>query len=341
LYFPGIRYGFTEVERSTSYTDIAGLSRTVNVWVRMPSGAPVPMPVVIWSHGGPEGKNNPRNSLSEWGITTAEAGYLTINIAHPPRFEPPNGTSWPMLCAAMQPPLDGTACKNFKFLNWDRPHDIRAVLDELTLMNAQGPLRGQIDLTKIVLAGHSSGSSGVLSTLGALRQFGGPVLDLSDPLDRPIAALALSPQQPGNEGLFDTRAGSTAHSWINLDKPILAATGDGDSTCNPGVEPGSCVGETPYGRRIGFERMPVGNKYRFYVHDADAFHGLFSLSTHKCAPPGFTANQAKCDEMARWLKSSALAFLDAHARGSNLAQNWLRSRNVETASGGLVEWSTK
>lgn len=43
------------------------------------------MPVVIWSHGGAEGKTNPLNSLADWSDTTAEAGYLTISIARTPR----------------------------------------------------------------------------------------------------------------------------------------------------------------------------------------------------------------------------------------------------------------
>jgi hypothetical protein len=47
--------------------------------------------------------------------------------------------------------------------------------------------------------------------------------------------------------------------------------------------------------------MPSGNKYHVYIHDADAFHGLFTLATDNCPLPRVNVNQQKCDEMARWL----------------------------------------
>ena len=341
LYFPSTRYTFTELERQTTYTDIAGLPRTVKVLLRIPTGAPLPMPVVIWSHGGAEGKDNPRNSLANWSIATAEAGYLTVSIAHTPREVLPNGDiSRRLLCQALLPPLDDAACKVFKHLNWDRPHDISAVLTELEGMNAQGPLRGQIDVLKMAVGGHSAGAGGALTVAGALRRFSGDPVNLSD--DRPIAFLAFSPQQPGSEGFFDTRFDSAEHSWKYIQKPTLIATGDGDSTCNPGVEPGSCVGDTPFGRRISFGRMPhSGNKYHLYIHDEQTFHTLFALSTSKCSDPRINVNQQKCDEIARWLKSTALAFLDYHVRGEPLALQWLQSDNIVAASRNIAEWQFK
>ena len=242
LYFPSTQYAFTKIKRATTYLDIAGVPRTVHVLVRVPTGAPAPLPVVIWSHGGAEGQDNPRHSLSEWSITTAEAGFLTVSIAHTPR-DGPHHHSRRQLCQAMTPPLDDAACEVFKYLNWDRPHDIRAVLDELKRMNAQGQLHGHIDLGRIAVGGHSSGSGGALTVAGALRRFSGLPMDLSDP--RPIAFLAFSPQQPGNEGFFDTRFGDAEHSWKHITRPVLIATGDGDNTCDPGPEPGSCIGDMP------------------------------------------------------------------------------------------------
>jgi hypothetical protein len=38
---------------------------------------------------------------------------------------------------------DPATCEVFKYLNWDRPHDIRAFLDELQRMNAEAPFRGR------------------------------------------------------------------------------------------------------------------------------------------------------------------------------------------------------
>jgi len=155
----------------------------------------------------------------------------------------------------------------------------------------------------------------------------------------PVAFLAFSPQAPGSEGFFETDFGRPTHSWMNVSRPVLSATGDGDNGCNPTGLPGECIGDTPYGRRIPFGRMPRGDKYHLYVHDADTFHELFSLNTDKCAALGVA--QGKCDEIARWLESAALAFLDAHLRGDAQALAWLQSNNLELASAGVATWERK
>jgi acetyl esterase/lipase len=330
LYFPSAQFGFTTYERRTSYLDATRQPREVRVLLRVPIGAPAPLPVVLWSHGGAEGKNSPANSMAEWSEVTAAAGYLTVSIAHPAR----NAASRSALCQTIGI-ANAASCKVFKHLMWDRPHDIRAVLNELESMNASGELAGQIDLHRIAVGGHSAGSGGAQTVGDAKRLFVPPAVDLSDP--RPVAFLAFSPQQPGFEGFFDTGFGQPQHSWSDVLRPVLTATGDGDSTCNPGPEPGSCLGDLPFGRRIGFQRMPaLGNKYQLYIHDADAFHTLFELNAGKCSTLG--VNQAKCDEMVRWLSSSALAFLDGHVRGLPAALQWLQSERVQAASRGVAEW---
>lgn len=332
LYFPAAQYGFTPFERSVFYTDNAGEQREVKVLIRQPVGAPMPMPIVIWSHGGADGKSSPANSMVEWSETTARAGYLTVSIAHAHR-EP---DSRRQLCNSIGITDDAT-CTVFKYLNWDRPHDIRAVLDELERL-AIGELRGQIDMQRVAVGGHSAGSGGAQTVAGAKRIFVGAPIDLSDP--RPVAFLAFSPQQPGSEGFFDTRFQKPRHSWTHVQRPVLTATGDGDSTCNPGPEPGSCIGDTPFGRRIGFQRMPAnGNKYHLYIHDADAFHTLFELNAAKC--PVLGLDQAKCDETVRWLSSAGLAFLDGHVRQLPAALQWLQSERIEQASRGVAEWQRK
>ena len=332
LYFPTASYGFTPFERSTTYTDNAGDQRQVSFLIRQPLGAPAPMPAVVWSHGGAEGKRSPTTTMVEWSETTARAGYFTVSIAHTHR-EP---ASRRRLCNSIGIADDAT-CTVFKYLNWDRPHDIRAVLDALALLSA-GEFSGQIDMQRTAVGGHSAGSGGAQTLAGAKRIFVGPPIELSDP--RPIAFLAFSPQQPGSEGFFDTRFQKPRHSWTDVLRPVLTATGDGDSTCNPGAAPGSCIGDTPFGRRIGFQRMPAtGNKYHLYLHDADAYHTLFQLNTSKCGTPG--VDPAKCGEMVRWLSSAGLAFLDGHVRQIPAALQWLGGNNIEQASGGVAEWQRK
>jgi hypothetical protein len=332
LYVPAASYGFTLFERSTVYTDNAGEPREVQFLIRQPLGAPAPMPVVVWSHGGADGKRSPATSMVEWSETTARAGYFTVSIAHANR----GNDSRRRLCNSIGIPDDAT-CTVFKHLNWDRPHDIRAVLDALGLLST-GEFSGQIDMQRIAVGGHSAGAGAAQTVAGAKRIFVGAPVELSDP--RPIAFLAFSPQQPGSEGFFDTRFQKPRHSWTDVLRPVLTATGDGDSTCNPSAEPGSCIGDTPFGRRIGFQRMPAnGNKYHLYLHDADAFHMLFELNAAKC--PQMNVDAAKCGEMVRWLSSAALAFLDSHVKQLPAALQWLQSKNIEQASGGVAEWQRK
>jgi hypothetical protein len=352
LYAPSTHYPVSSLLTTTiTYTDIAGLPRRVPIAIRIPLTAAVPLPVVIWSHGGATGHTNPISSMLEWSETTAEAGYLTVSIAHPTRTFTPTDTRTP-LCRAIAatapntPTLPGgqwnlrnqVTCAHFKYLNWDRPHDIRAVLDDLERRNRRGPLQGRIDLAHIAVGGHSSGSSGALTVGGAQRNFTGAPVGLSD--SRPVAFLAFSPQPPGTEGFFDTGYQQPLHSWQPITRPVLFATGDGDNTCDRLAEPGSCFGDMPYSRRIAFERVSPGGKYRIYFFDAATFHELFDLNTHsqKCA--GASAQQ-KCDEVARTLRSVTLAFLDGYLRADAFALQWLAGNDVELATDGVAEWSRK
>jgi hypothetical protein len=338
LYLPATEYAIgtepPEVIRETAYKDIGGMLRKVRMAIRIPKNAPTLLPVVIWSHGGAYGKKEPEGVMVEWSRATAKAGYLTVTIAHQPRED---FAGRYRLCAAPPLSMDNATCDLFKYLHWDRPHDITAVLNELERMNTTGEFRGRIDLRRIALGGHSAGAGGALSVAGALRNFTGTVLDMRDP--RPMAFLAFSPQGPGSEGFFDTDFKQRQHSWMNIERPVLIGTGDGDSTCDRLAEPGSCFGDSPYIRRITFERMQAGNKYQLYLADADTFHTLFELNTGECSEKG--VEQAKCDEIARWLISTALAFLDGHLRRDPLALEWLNSNHIVAASRGVAQWRVK
>ena len=237
LYFPASRFTFQTTTRQVTYTDNAGQQRTIQAAIRIPTGAPIPMPVVIWSHGGATGKSDPLTSMVEWSDTTAEAGYLTVSIAHTPRTDQERL----QLCQSIGI-NDPATCEVFKHLNWDRPFDVRAVIDALVQMNQQGPFRGQISVNQIALGGHSAGAGGTLSVGGALRNFSGTSVSLADP--RPVAFLAFSPQQPGTEGFFDTDFQQPTHSWQPVSRPTLIGTGDGDNSCDPIAIPGNCQGES-------------------------------------------------------------------------------------------------
>lgn len=258
LYVPPAQYGVSTAERSVFHSEAAQLQREVKLLIRQPLGAPLPMPVMLWLHGSADGKRSAATSMVEWSETTARAGYYSVSIAHAHR----ESGSRQLLCGVLGIADDAT-CKVYRYLNWDRPHDIRAVLDEVVRLGA-GTLGGQVDPNRIAVGGHSAGAGGALTVAGASRIFVGAPMQIADP--RPIAFLAFSPQQPGSEAFFDTRFQKERHSWTDVHRPVLSATGDGDSTCEPGSEP---IGDTLFGRRIPFQRMPVdGNKYHLYLHSA-------------------------------------------------------------------------
>jgi hypothetical protein len=310
-----------------TYQDEAFLPRTISFAIRTPNGLAGPLPVVIWSHGGHQGHVNPLTALSEWGELTARAGYISVGIAHAPR----SAFSQKMLCAA----IGISDCAAFNYLNWDRPHDISKVIDRLAIINAAaGPLQGRINMNKIGLGGHSAGSGGSLSVAGALRFFTNTPRALADP--RPIAFLAFSPQGPVSEGLFEAAFQFPHTSWENISRPVLVGTGDGDNTCNA---TGGCEGTSPSVRRIAYDLMPSGDKYLMHIHDTDTFHGLFGFNIAECISRGVAPG--KCNAFRQWLASSALAFLDAHVRGSVTAKAWLAGGFIQQASAGVVEWKSK
>jgi hypothetical protein len=70
--------------------------------------------------------------------------------------------------------------------------------------------------------------------------------DLSDP--RVAAVVSLSPQGPLNEGFFDADAFKPATSWLTVGRPVLMATGSGDTTA-------------PLGRSVEVETRPCGGAW--------------------------------------------------------------------------------
>jgi hypothetical protein len=321
---------FLESEGTITYTDVAGLPRTINLYIREPELPLERFPVVVWSHGGAHGQTDADRALKEWSEVTARSGYLTVSIAHSPRGEGERRD----LCTALGI-TDPAECDGFKYLNWDRPNDIREVLTELERRNARGRLQGRIDLNRMAVGGHSAGSGGTLSVAGAVRVINGALRSFADP--RPVAFLAFSPQAVTSEGFFDTDLHRPDTSWDPLERPVLVGTGDGDGACEPA---GDCMpgADPPYGRRAGFNRMPGGGKYLLYIHDADAYHGAFGLDPD-CPAKGVLPG--KCRAFAEWLTSGALAFLDAHVRGVGAAHFWLQNNYIIPASNQVVEWIRK
>ncbi len=293
--------------------DRVGGPREVPIAIRYSLAAPRPMPVVVWSHGGASGKTDPTLALEEWAIAAAEAGYLSIAIAHEWRPDP----SLFELCAFFV--MDGFGCSLFKHLNYDRPLDISLVIDHVVEMSGRAPWRGRVDADRIAVGGHSAGAGGTLMVDGAPRDINHTEVRLPD--SRPIAFLAFSPQAPGSEGF-------TAAGYGEIARPTLIGTGRGDD--NPP--------DTADGRSSVFDLVQPGDKYRIFIEDPEAIHTIYELKTDSCA---INTPLARCEEFRDWVKAAGLAFLDAYLRDDPDAQAWLASTDLDVASAGTAEWSTR
>ena len=277
------------------------------------SMAPLPMPIVVLSHGGAFGQTNPRNSLEAWAAVLAQHGYLAVAIAHTARDD--------LERIVLTMNLGGTLpqCREFKHLGYDRPLDFGRVLAELEAQSAGPPWNGGIDLGAVAYMGHSAGAGSVMMAAGAGREYM-PGLGLSfaeHPL--PVAFVAMSPEGAGDDGF-------TADSWDGVTRPVLMCTGAND-------------GDNPHERRDPYEYMPAGDKYLLWIEDQGAKHMVFAGETDACVE--VTGDPAHCDEMQEWLRSAVRAFLDAHLRNEQAAIDYLAGDSLVQASAGVVQWSAK
>lgn len=308
------------VVRSLTYDDgFTDGGRTIEIALRRPQGAPLPLPVILYSHGGAQGISNALTVGEEWAAPLVRAGYLVVAIAHVPRDE----ASRAALCTSLG--LSTVAeCATFKYLHWDRPHDVRQVIDLLERVNSTGPLAGSLDLSRLGYLGHSAGAGSTEMVAGATRQLGTSVHSLPDP--RVKAFVGCSPEGPGDDGFLDT-------SWDSVTRPYLSLTGVGDET----GEATAAMRPQPY------QRMPAGEKYLGWITEASARHTTFEHKLDGCVTwqRQRSADVARCETYFGWLEPAALAFFDAQLKGLPAARAYLASDSLRTLSGGVMEWSRK
>lgn len=306
------------ITREVTYTDALGEDRTIEVTLWRPDGAPRPWPVVLWSHGGALGISSSLRVGDGWRGVFVGAGYAFVGIAHRPRSDDSRGR----LCAHFGI-TDIAECARVKYLHYDRPRDVAAVLDFLEAESV-GPLAGFLDLEHVLHAGHSAGSGGGSLLAGATRDLFGMPQMAPDP--RPLAFIGASMEGVGDDGFTDT-------SFDAITRPHLTLSGEGDST------PEAMAAW----RRLPFERMAPGDKFRLWITDADARHGTFDHDVAACEDfrTARGVPTAGCELHLAWLESSALAFADAYLRDRAEAHAWLASDAIVTMSGGVVEWSRR
>lgn len=335
LYSPTAAVAIGGTAANVSYRDALGLTRTLEVYVRVPVGVQGALPVVVWSPDG-EGATDSRAVMTAWSEATARAGYLTVSVAHTPRTDVEKAR----FCAAAA--VEEDFCDFLNPVMWDGPNDLQRVLDWLEEVNESGPVevRGRIDIKRVALAGQGHGSNSAISLLGARRLFStartAAPSDFSDP--RPLAVVALSPQGPTQAGFFDTDIGRPVTSFTPVERPVLSVTGAGDNDC---YLPSTCfAGDTPARRRVVFDLLARGGKYEMFVKSVEMSHELVdSLDTAACAAQGVAP--ANCANFANWLRAAVLAFLDAQVRGLAPARAWLQNDLIQPASANGVIWRKK
>ena len=236
-------------------------AREVPIRFRIPRGGPaLKRPIVLLVHGGAEGSSSGHTKLANWAQKFLSRGYVTINIG----VEPRSLTEKSDLCRALGMEVyafddDGPTgwsyadeCKYFRYLMYDRPHDIHVVLDQLRDLESLHPELSQnfnFDPDgDVVLFGHSAGSEGVQSAASVTRDFdydGVPEVNLHyhDLIKGVIAASPkgpfspLSPQNPTQPG-------------CEVEKDCTVHLGGSCSLPFPG-RPGSCVAPVcPYGSPV-------------------------------------------------------------------------------------------
>jgi hypothetical protein len=186
-------------------------------------------------------------------------------------------------------------------------------------------LVGMLDANKIVVAGHSAGTTAVLANAGAWQQWkpGGPRQRYNERNDAPIAFLATGVQGPMYAGFHagfqspGTHSAITEHSFVGIDRPFMFITGVGDET-----------GEPPEARVTAWLTSRPGNKTLLWDTVAEAVHETMDI--HKCDP-------AVRADHCHWIGSAGLAFLDAVVRRRPEAQEWMRSNALEVLSRGAIE----
>jgi hypothetical protein len=283
----------------------------IPVLVRYPIEATDPRPIVIWHHGGLTSANG-RTRSAEWGEALARAGYVVI---HPSRMTPADVTPYLRECAANGFPAPAQCAEWLGVHRWGA-ETTSLVIDRLRELERRSPaLRNRLDPSRVVVAGHSAGTTTVLATAGASQQWvdGGPVYDRED--RRPIAFLASAPQGPlyagFNSGFDEER------SFVDIDRPLMLITGMGDET-----------GEPVPTRLTSWITSRPGNKLLLWDTDPHAVHETMDID--KCDTP---VREAHC----RWIESAGLAYLDAVARNRAAAMEWLASDAFAIATAGAIE----
>ena len=284
--------------------------RTVPYLIRYPEGASGPVPVVIFSHG----LGGSRRGAVYYADHLVSHGYVVVLVQHPGSDVSIWRTIRPDLNHVDRAALARVTADPLVTIN--RFLDIPFGLDQLALMNADGPLKGRMDLTRIGMSGHSFGAVTTQAMAGQVYPNG-----RSMPEPRFTAFLAMSPS-PSRDGDNDKAFGGVT-------RPFLSLTGTEDSFT---IRPDENDAQVVAGRQQLFAHLG-GPSMLVLLTGGD--HMVFSGRQKVGGPP-----RPLDDRHRLIIKAASLAWWDAWLKGDAKAKAWLEDGGMAGFAGpdAAVSW---
>lgn len=290
----------------------AARDRTVPWLIRYPEGVTGPVPVAIFSHG----LGGSRRGAVYYADHLVSHGYVVVMVQHPGS----DVSIWrdkgirPNFGNVDRAALAGVVADPMVTIN--RFLDIPFALDQLALMNADGPLKGRMDLTRIGMSGHSFGAVTTQAMAGQVFPNG-----RSLPEPRFTAFLAMSPS--------GARDGDNNRAFGGVTRPFLSLTGTEDSFT---IAPGQGAAEAVADRRKPFTHLG-GPSMLVLLTGGD--HMVFSGRQEIGGPA-----RPLDDRHRLIIKAAALAWWDAWLKDDPKAKAWLKDGGMAGFAGpdAAVSW---
>ena len=275
------------------------------------------------------------NSPHEVGAATrdkvrqviAAHGYVVIHIGHAP-ITTETGKAMCDIASIPAAECVPSTDEDSYVVALGKVLDEKAVIDKLDVLSQESVAAGgpALQASRVAVGGWSGGARGPLILLGAKIETtqSAPRFGLSD--SRVLAAVALSPAGPGFGGFFEK---GTENSWAEMRGPVLVATGTMD------VKPSKPDLNGPV-RRTAYTKQPADGTRRLLYSNLPVGvggHPTFNLQL-------LESTDERLSRFSRALRSSVLAFLDAHVNKSAEASAWLATNNAKVLAGD-ADWEQK
>ena len=263
-------------------------------------------PVVLFSHG----LGGSREGSAYLGKHWSARGYVAVFLQHPGSDE----SVWKNVAAAQRMKAMNQAADARNYLL--RVKDVPAVLDQLERWNTTKGhvLKGQMDLKRVGMSGHSFGAVTTQAVSGQRAARGN--FSFQDP--RIKAALPMSPSSP--------RGGSDPkQAFGSVTLPWMLMTGTKDV---------AIIGDADVASRLAvFPALPPGGTYELVLDGAE--HSAFT----ERALPG--DKEPRNPNHHRAILALSTAFWDAWLREDAAARAWLDGGSPASVLEKHDRWSRK